>query len=103
MSSGNVDSVLCRHVASLGHNELNLRQAIVLVSERFSPSGEQPEQRKLAHTLLQPTDGCRAIFHKYCCDTKHVGIITNLTLRNVWAYITNVMAFGLEQEDGSFN
>ena len=34
-------------------------------------SGEQPEERKLTHTLLQPTDGCKAIFHKKCCFTKH--------------------------------
>ena len=27
------------------------------VSQCFSPSDEQPEQRKLAHTLQRPTDG----------------------------------------------
>ena len=35
-----------------------------------SPSGEQPEQRKLAQTSQQPAGGCRVIFHKYCCYTK---------------------------------
>ena len=35
----------------------------------------------LAHTLWQPTSGFIAIFHKYCCFTKHGGVITNLTLQ----------------------
>ena len=41
----------------------------------FSPSGEQPELRVSAHTVWQSTSGCIAIFHKYCCFTKHVGIV----------------------------
>ena len=77
------------------------------ISQWFSPSGEQPEQYELAHTLLgwfrcllpflrltkqagtqvHPTDSCREMFHKYCCYTKTGGIITNLTLWNpVWPY-----------------
>ena len=54
-------------------------------------SGEQPEQRKLSHTLKQQTDDCRAIFHKYFCHTKHGGIVTNLTLWNLWGHITDIL------------
>ena len=39
----------------------------------ISPSGEQPEQRVLAHTLWQPTSGYITIFHKYCCSCKTWG------------------------------
>ena len=35
-------------------------------------------------TSKQPTDDCRAIFHKYCCYTKNWSIITNLAPRNLW-------------------
>ena len=41
----------------------------------LSRSGEQPEQRVLAHKSEQPTAGFRAIFH-----IKHGGIITNLNI-----------------------
>ena len=44
------------------------------------PSSDQPEQL---------ASGCIVIFHKYCCFTKHVGIATNLTVRNPWVYITD--------------
>ena len=50
----------------------------VLFHNNFCPSGEQPEHRKLAHELWQPTVGCIAIFHKYCCYTKCGGITTNI-------------------------
>ena len=48
----------------------------------ISLSGEQPEQRVLAHMLWQPTSGCITIFHNYNCFPKHGGIIRNLTLQN---------------------
>ena len=60
------------------------------ISQDFSPSGEQLELRKLAHELKQPTAGCIAIFHKYCCYTKHGSITASLTLQNHWGYVTNV-------------
>ena len=65
------------------------------VSQRFSPSDEQSEQHihVVAHKLLQPTAGCRAIFNKYCCYTKRGGIIKNLTLKNYWGYITDVSQY----------
>ena len=47
------------------------------VEQLFSPSTGEPEQHIFAHKLVQPTAGCRAIFHKYCCSIKHGGIITN--------------------------
>ena len=53
------------------------------VSQGISLSGEYPEQRKVAHTLQQPADDWRAIFHKYCCYTKFGGTTTNLILRNL--------------------
>ena len=62
------------------------------ISQRFSPSGEQLEHRKLAHEL-QSTAGCIAIFHKYCCYTKLGGITTNYTLRNHWGYVTDVSKY----------
>ena len=37
--------------------------------------------------------GCIAIFHKYCCYTKHGGITTNWTLRNHWGYVTDVSKY----------
>ena len=63
---------------------------IVPFHKDFPPSGEQPEQHELAHMLYQLTDGCTAIFHKYYCFTKHGGIKTNLTLRNLWRHITDI-------------
>ena len=54
------------------------------MSQWFPPNGEQPEQRKSAHTLYQQTDSCRAIFHKYCCHTEHGGIVTNLFYEVYW-------------------
>ena len=62
------------------------------ISELFSPSGVQPLQLKLAHKL-QLTDGCRAIFHICCFYTKHGGIMTNLTLWNLWRYITDMSKY----------
>ena len=41
------------------------------ISQWIFPIGEQPKQHKLARTLQQLTDGCRTIFHKYCCYKKH--------------------------------
>ena len=58
----------------------------------FAPGGEQLEHRKLAHDK-QPTAGCIAIFHKYCCYTKRGGIATNLTPRNHWEYVTDVSKY----------
>ena len=58
------------------------------VSQLFPRIGEQSEQRILAHKAEQPTTGCKAIFHKYCCYIKHSGIIRNLTLWNPWGYVT---------------
>ena len=44
------------------------------------------------YKLISRTTNCRllAIFYKYCCYIKYVGIITNLTLRNHWGYITDM-------------
>ena len=46
------------------------------VSQQYFPwvSSEQTEHCILAHELQQPTAGCIAIFHKYCCCTKHGSI-----------------------------
>ena len=55
-------------------------------SQLLSPSGEKLEQRIRAFKSEQPTAGCMAIFHKYCCYIKHGGIITNLTLQNPWGF-----------------
>ena len=63
------------------------------VSQLFSPSCEQPEQRILAHMTEQPTTGCIAIFHKYCCYTKHGGIITKLNIWNHWGVITDMTKY----------
>ena len=41
----------------------------------------------------QPTAGCIAIFHKYCCYTKRGDITKNLTLRNHWWYVTDVSKY----------
>ena len=57
------------------------------VSQLFSLSGEQPEQRTLAYKSQQPTAGCISIFHKYCCYTKHGGIMITLTLWNSLGYV----------------
>ena len=57
------------------------------VSQSFFPSCEQPEQRILAHKSKQPTAICIAIFHKYCCHSKHGGSITNLTQWNPWSML----------------
>ena len=51
----------------------------------FSPSGEHPEQHKLAHVIT--------IFHKYCCYTKHGDITTNLSLRNLWGHISDMSKY----------
>ena len=47
------------------------------ISQQVSPSGEQPEHRKLAYELWQPTAGCIAIFQNFCCYTKSRDIRTN--------------------------
>ena len=60
---------------------------IVRFHNYLSPSGEQPEQRILTHKSEQPPAGCIAIFHKYSCNIKHGGIITNLTLWNPWGIL----------------
>ena len=57
------------------------RWVIVLFHNYFPPSGEQPEQ------------GWIAIFHKYCCYTKHGAITTNLTLCNPCGYITDMSKY----------
>ena len=59
----------------------------------FCLSSGQPEQRKSFHPLLQPTDGYRATFHKYCCYIKHGGIIANLNLWNLWGDITDMSKY----------
>ena len=46
-----------------------------------------PKQYELAHMSWQLTDGCRAIFHKYCCYARHCGVIANLTSRNLWGIL----------------
>ena len=63
------------------------------VSQLFSPSGEQPGQRILAHKSEQTTAGYLTIFHKFCCFIKRVGITTNLTLWNPWSYIPNMSKY----------
>ena len=63
------------------------------ISQRVFPSGGQLKHRKqLAHDK-QPAAGCIATFHKYCCYTKRGGITTNLTLRNHWGYVTDVLKY----------
>ena len=42
--------------------------------------GGGSENRILAHEPEQPTAGCIAVCHIYCCYITHGGIITNLTL-----------------------
>ena len=55
-------------------------EAVDLFHNILSPSGKQPEHRKLAQELKQPTAGCIAIFHKYYCYTKR-GV-----LQQIWLY-----------------
>ena len=69
------------------------RQNNIPVSQRFFPSGKQPEHHILAHELKQPTAGCIALFHKYCCYAKRGGIKIDLTLRNHWRYVTDVSKY----------
>ena len=74
----------------------------------FSPSGEQPEQCILSHKLWQPTAGCIAIFHKYCCYKKG-GIMTNWTSLGyitpkyhnacIWGTDKNVIRFMARQTE----
>ena len=61
--------------AKLGMTSASVTSCQILV---LFPNGEQPEQGVLAHILWQPFSGCIAIFHKYCCFTKHAAIITNV-------------------------
>ena len=75
--------------------------AVVLFFNDFYASGEQPEQRVLAHTLWQPTSDSILIFHKYCCFTKHADIISNLILRNPWRYTIGMSKYhnaGMDQK-----
>ena len=67
--------------------------SIDLFHNNFSSSDEQPEHRKLAHELKQPTTGWIAIFHKYYYFTKRGGITTKLTLRNHKGYINDVSKY----------
>ena len=64
------------------------------ISQIFLPLvvSSSTEHRKLAHDK-QPTAGCIAIFHKYCCYTKRGGITTSLTPRNHWGYVTYVSKY----------
>ena len=62
---------------------------IVLFHNDFSPSGEQPEQRILAHKLQQPTAGYVAIFHKYCCRG-YYNKFDSMKSLNHWGYIADV-------------
>ena len=69
------------------------KSSILLFHNYISSSGEQPKQCILAHKSEQPTAGCIAIFHKYCCYIKHGGIITNLNLWNPWGYVTDMSKY----------
>ena len=51
------------------------------VSQRFSPSGEQPEHRILAHELEQPTAGCVAISN--IAALQNVGILKQIWLDKI--------------------
>ena len=51
------------------------------VSRRYFPRGEQLEHLIWAHELLQPTAGCIAIFHKYCCCTTALTV-----LKQIWLF-----------------
>ena len=64
------------------HN-INWLLLIVQFHNSFSPSGEQPKQRILAYKSEQLNAGCITLFHKYCCDIKYGGIITNLTMKSI--------------------
>ena len=78
------------HQQALGWITTTLANIIVLFHNDFPPSGEQPEHCILVHEFWQPTAGCMAIFHKYCCYTKHGGVSTNLTH---WGYVTDVSKY----------
>ena len=64
----------------------NLKGVIDLFHSNPSSSGEQLKHRKLAHEVKQPTAGCIAIFHKYCCYTKRGSITTNLITKSLGVY-----------------
>ena len=55
--------------------------AIIVSHNDFFPNDEQPEQRILAPKLQQPTAGCTAILHKYCCYVKRGDITRTLTTK----------------------
>ena len=42
--------------------------------QSFSPSDEQPEQRKLAHMLQQTPEGCRAILYNFAA-IQNMGVL----------------------------
>ena len=65
-------------------------KASIVLFRNISSSGEQPEQRVIAHTLWQSTSGWIAIFNKYCCFIIHEGTIEkNLTLLNPCTDVSN--------------
>ena len=66
-----------------GSNVFTMQNSFFLL---LPPNGEKPEQHLQTYKSEQPTAGCMAIFHKYFCYIKHRGIITNLTLRNLWGH-----------------
>ena len=66
---------------------------IVLFHNDFSLSDEQPEQHMLAEKSWQPNASYIAIFRKYCYYANHGDVIKSLTLRNHWAYITDVSKY----------
>ena len=74
----------------------SLDNAIILLYNSFSPSGEQPEHCILAYKSKHQNNQLRfyiAIFHKYCCYIKHGSILTNLTLHNSWWYVTDMSKY----------
>ena len=79
------------YIDAMSLDESKQQFAKVLFHNYLPPSGEQPEPCISPHKLEQPTSGCKAIFQKYCCYTKHGarGIITNLTEILGYRYITN--------------
>ena len=78
-------------IHSLKNQQMSYQEIVVFHNDFTLSmlSGKQPEQSPLAHTWWQPTSGCIAIFHKYCCFTmftKHESIITNLTMKSLGVY-----------------
>ena len=88
--------ILCKHPVQTnglkGNNILYVSQ-FDMFHNYFSSSGEQPQQCILAYKSEQPTVDCIAIFHKCCCCIKYGGIIRNLTLWNLWGYVTYISIY----------